>query len=1429
MIIKTITDDLGKTKLSINSGLKGLFSGDFFKQTSILSDSDIAALKAYNAEIERGVSPTTAINRTMQDASKTAVNMAKAANGAAVNIEAIGTTSKAATVATKALAIAGNMIAMWAISEVIQLIYSCATATDRLKESAEKLGSQFSSTKSDIEDYKSQIKDLYDTINDSTSSYEDTYNARQNLLTLQNEMIEKFGSEAESVSLVTAAINGQIDALDRLTEKEWQETVNEFNNDPDRSITDKIGDSWNSLLNGGATKLEQVCNEMESAEISFRIMPTNDETYKEFSEKVQEIFGASLTKSKQDDIYHLEDSLILTGNLEDAYNSGDIYTLSGNLEDIYEQLLNIQSLAADMGIDDSYLDDLDGLVDQATKAKSKLDQYNEIYSQHILYDKILQDTESLNSAGETYEEVFNKINDAYTEFYNASLSGDEDAVESAKQNFAEILQSATDGIDDQGVIDYFNSMYPELQEAVGTWNFEVKFNAAINDEDDNFENDVKNIFSQFATSDDILNYTLGTATDDQITAYAQLNELIDDYGLTITQFVNKAEEMGLIVSQAKKDLLGKLVPDSNLTPSFGSTFSNIVMRSMGIDSDQITEWVQSLTEEEAKLANSDEFEQALDEQKEKLNGAALSAEDYESALQIVKDAQENLTATAIDFDSDSFLESVSAIQSEYESLLNAQEEFNEYGAISASTLKELMDNDLIQYLQYTADGLSVNTTSLEDNEQALKDAATAELYNAMCNDIQNLSLEDTSVLSTIAQNAIANLDSAATTAGENAAIAAQGWWEYSASIQSIPGVSDLTGENYEKAEAIVSQYKNIANSINSISIGRTNSSNKSSGSSSSSSSTEKTLEEIQSEWKEYLEKYLDLYDAELDAGLTDFNTYLNKSRTLLEEYYRDGKISAADYWDYLGDLYDKQLTIYDKVISAVTRRYETEIDKINDVIAGIEEQNDLLQTQLDNYDSILSVIDSVYEAEIDRIKAEQDTIQDTIDALQDENDERELALKLEQAKYDLYKAQTQRTKKVFNGTEFVYETDRDSISDAQENLAELTLEQTTNELEAEKDALDSVIEELEYYQSLWSEISDAYETEINKQLAIELWGQNYESIILSSRLSDIENFKNNYVSIQKQINDNENLIKSYEEKVSYYEDLKQQWSDITDAYEQAQEDQYAAMILGQNWEADVLNGRLDTLTNFKNQYISLQQAMADAAWNSANEQIKAAQEAEKAAKGSTGSSGSVGTTTTTSTTSASSQRYATYKHISSGFSSNGQAQSQIGPLGGDGVVQYAGKWYVYKKINTYDSSGLAAAHITYDRANGIIKAYAKGTTNAKKGLNLVGEEGTEAYIDNDGNISLVTSPTLIPMEGGETVKNASETKSLLSPDHFIHMIQPDIHLPSYCGIPARNETTPVVQNITLTLPNVTNTSGYERIQKELKQMQIDAYQNAYRR
>ena len=66
-----------------------------------------------------------------------------------------------------------------------------------------------------------------------------------------------------------------------------------------------------------------------------------------------------------------------------------------------------------------------------------------------------------------------------------------------------------------------------------------------------------------------------------------------------------------------------------------------------------------------------------------------------------------------------------------------------------------------------------------------------------------------------------------------------------------------------------------------------------------------------------------------------------------------------------------------------------------------------------------------------------------------------------------------------------------------------------------------------------------------------------------------------------------------------------QWENITSAYEEQQDDLIAAQMLGQEWEQDILNGRLDTLNNFKNNYIAIQQAMVDAAYQAAQAMAQA--------------------------------------------------------------------------------------------------------------------------------------------------------------------------------------------------------------------------------
>ncbi len=394
-------------------------------------------------------------------------------------------------------------------------------------------------------------------------------------------------------------------------------------------------------------------------------------------------------------------------------------------------------------------------------------------------------------------------------------------------------------------------------------------------------------------------------------------------------------------------------------------------------------------------------------------------------------------------------------------------------------------------------------------------------------------------------------------------------------------------------------------------------------------SAKKTADDLYNDLKEQIDAYMDYMEKSLDAGKIDYNTYCSSVKNYLDDLYNSGKLKAKDYFDYTEKMLNKQKDIYDKVISAVVDRLEEEVDKWQEKIDELESVNDKLNDNLSNMDSALDAIDRVYDKEIDRIQA-------IIDGLKDANDERDRTLALEKAKYELEKAYSQKIKKLYvEGKGYIYTPDYDAIKDAQSSYDDAELDLKTSELQKQIDTLTN-------FKSKWDDVKNAYQYNIDEMNAAALLGSGYQKLILNNNILDVENFKNQYVGIQQQINSNEELIKSYNEKVDYYNKLKEQWQSITDEYDKQRNAQYASQVLGANWENDVLNGRLSTLDGFRTQYISVQQAIADAQWQSANEQIKAlqaladaawasaneqinaAKEAQKAASGSTGSAGSVG-------------------------------------------------------------------------------------------------------------------------------------------------------------------------------------------------------------
>lgn len=1370
MIFKTI--DADATNLTKKMGLLGKSFNDIKKDYSnglgitkslfstSISESDWKSLQKFNSAIKvtndgltKSQRITKAWNENMTGCSIAAKKMGNDLITGKKNISDVSSAMKTATASTKALEIAMNVFAnvgfMLAITAVTKVISELAQAQSNAVEAAKEATSAYNDELSSIKDYKEKISELNEELNSGNLSYEETKTKRSELMSIKDELIKKFGTEKSAIKSVTEAIGGQVDALDNLNEKSYRDWIAKAD---DETI-------WTKLLPWGKSGLDQAIDYMESKKtISFFDMANANST-------TQDKYQAPITDEIRSIQEEIDKTIQSKYNLEKEFAT---FKITGTPEEVKSQLEAIRQDYLDLskdaflknGISSEYWDAyrseaIDSINDVINQFDEGLEKHQETYKTYI---------EGMIKYDSEYSDEYATILRKRAELEEAENSGDAEKIQKAKQEFMDAIESGiTASESDENIKKYFESLYPELQAEFANWKFEI----AINANTDNPKDEAEEIGKQYSATDllDMVN-TEGVQEGEEA-----FNKLIDkaiEYGVCTD---NSSEEVQKLI-----DLLVEL----------------------GIVQGNINSDVQHETQTSFEIPDAETLKQQIS--------------DLNSAIDSIQSVYDTLNSAVEEYNSNGGQLSIDTIQS----LLSLSDEY-------------------LACLQVENGQLSLNADAMAQLAQAKLDEAQATAVTQAMTELQAIANGEAaqSTANYITGNA-ALMDSLAQLSGSyegvaQAAMTAAQAQELSAQISAASAKDKTATENVMKG--LDTKLKLIQSTKNAISAGNFASvSKKTSKSGSSSKSSKSSKDELKEQFQveydllkhnlemetitekeyydgvqalnekyfagkeEYLDEYrkyeeevykglksyyksycddmMDYYDKKLDASKMSYKEYCDSVSKMLADMHNSGKISDKDWYDYTKTMLEKQKDAYDHALSAITRRLQKEIDAWQAKIDALNDQNDVLNDQKDNYDKILSAVSNVYDKEIDRLNEQKDLLQDQIDALNDKNDALDLQYRKEQALYALQKAQQQRTRKLYvEGKGYIYDTDNEAIRDAQKDLDDITNEELINSLQKEQDKIQESIDILEKYKEKWNEIPDAWDKAVSEQLAIELWGQEYEKLILSNRTSDIENFKNKYLKIQSQINDNEELIKSYEEKVDYYNKLKDQWSSLSDEYSNSVDDMYAKMLLGQSWETDVLNGRLSTLNDFRNQYNDIQKSISDMAWQSANAQISAlnavkAAEATKAqtSGGSNGYSGSSGNVSSVSKPSQPKkdtvQHYWIYRTLGT-FNTNGQASSKIGMLGGDGVISVGGKYLVVKWKKGYVTRGEASSNIVNYGGNGVYKRYASGTDNAKKGWNIVSEENPELIIRNNGEIDLAKGEQFYNFEGGETVIPANETKEIL--------------------------------------------------------------------
>lgn len=445
---------------------------------------------------------------------------------------------KASAVASKAAGVAMNVAFNMGIMLVINAIITGITyLVNREKELIEKANESASSLKEQnqgIEEYKDKITELKNALADETTSEENAYNARKQLIEIQDELVTKYGLQKDSVDLVNGSLREEIELLDEVARKKSSDFL------------------------------------MENKE---SIDKTKKEVEKEKS------FSVSFTKSGRSELNDLQDFLLSQGVVSQHTDHTGITSLDfdfmGTTDEaikhytkLYETIQKYKNDHIDvLSQSQEGLDYVDSML---TGISNKINKINDEDYQNAkqLYDSA---TQSELQSNDNYRNIYKATIDARQAYQEAIAQGNENAIyksiddmEKAKADFQKSVNNGK--IVDFGVSEWFTDFYKDFETESGKYQFTVDIKA----NSDGLKNSVQEALKYFGdktpTELDILNLEFSGSEKAQET-FKALDDIAKQYGISIEDLIAVLEQLeivqidaqdvdvtGQVVSQVKSDL-----------------------------------------------------------------------------------------------------------------------------------------------------------------------------------------------------------------------------------------------------------------------------------------------------------------------------------------------------------------------------------------------------------------------------------------------------------------------------------------------------------------------------------------------------------------------------------------------------------------------------------------------------------------------------------------------------------------------------------------------------------------------------------------------------------------------------------------------------------------------------------------------------------
>ena len=450
------------------------------------------------------------------------------ASEAEAEVSAMGLSTANAAATTSTLSLGTAFKGLWATLMANPLILVATGVTAAVSaysayqqsvqesvSSAKEAGQKFSENTSSLQDNIAKVQELRSQLASGTLSESEAYQAKSDLLSIQNQLSDSYGSQAQGIDLVNGKLDEQIAKMQSLAQEEAKKYLNE-----EKSGIDKAQSEMNK--NRGYN-----LGTFSNWDIRSKDTKNTLEKVKDIADQIKGIdFGTD--ERGQGAIFKF------TGKAENAEES---------INSFMDKIRDLKSEMQDNGQDTTFLDNI---LDQSSKSLKKnkdiLDEYQDINKQ-ALEAQMTSEGFGKNKPATVYDDYKNVV-----EKYNDALSsGDTSKIESAESAFNKVKESV-----DSVTKSYpeFKSLFDEVGESLDKSAVKAyDFQKALND------SSMKDVVSQFKDLQDV--DLKGISFDDKTTAKGEealksvvdkaieLGIVSDDSAESVAKVVDMLTEMGL--------------------------------------------------------------------------------------------------------------------------------------------------------------------------------------------------------------------------------------------------------------------------------------------------------------------------------------------------------------------------------------------------------------------------------------------------------------------------------------------------------------------------------------------------------------------------------------------------------------------------------------------------------------------------------------------------------------------------------------------------------------------------------------------------------------------------------------------------------------------------------------------------------------------